>query len=62
MKAIVAVAASMLTSAYYILSRHEPFRDLGSLHFDRLDSGKLAKRLVRRLNDLGFEVDIRTAA
>lgn len=62
MKAIVAVAASMLTSAFYILSRSQPYHDLGSRHFDRLDSAKLAKRLVRRLNDLGFEVDIRSAA
>lgn len=62
MKAIVAVAASMLTSAFYILSRHEPYRDLGSAHFDRLDSAKLAKRLVRRLNGLGFAVEIKTAA
>lgn len=62
MKAVVAVAASMLTSAFYVLSRHQPYRDLGPTHFDRLDSAKLAKRLVRRLNDLGFKVDIRTAA
>ena len=61
MNAIVAVAASMLTSAFYILSRHEPYRDLGPAHFDRLDSTKLAKRLVRRLNNLGFAVEIRAA-
>lgn len=62
MKAIVAVAASILTSAYYILSRRQPYRDLGSNHFDRLDSDKRAQRLVKRLTDLGFQVDIRPAA
>jgi transposase len=62
MKAVVAVAASILTSAYYILSRRQPYKDLGPAHFDRLDSAKLARRLVRRLNDLGFQVDIRGAA
>jgi len=62
MKAIVAVAASLLTTIYYVLLRREPYRDLGADHFDRRDPAKLAKRLVRRLNDLGFEVDIRTAA
>jgi len=62
MKAIVAVAASILTSAYYILSRRQPYRDLGSAHFDRLDSTKRAQYLVKRLTDLGFQVDIRPAA
>ncbi len=62
MKAIVAVAASLLTTIYYVLLRREPYRDLGADHFDRHDPAKLAKRLVRRLNDLGFEVDIRNAA
>jgi len=62
MKAIVAVAASILTSAYYILSRQEPYRDLGSAHFDRLDSTARAQRLVKRLTDLGFQVEIRPAA
>lgn len=62
MKAIVAVAASILTSAYYVLSRQQPYRDSGPHHFDRLEPAKRAQRLVKRLQDLGFRVDIRPAA
>jgi hypothetical protein len=50
MKAVIAVAALILNSAYCVLSRQQPNKDLGPAHFDRLDSAKLAKRLVRRLN------------
>lgn len=61
-KAIVAVAASMLTAAYYMLRDGLPYRDLGADHFDRRDKAKLARRLIRRLRDLGLQVDVCPAA
>ena len=61
-KAILAVAASMLTAAYHMLNHGVDYRDLGADHFDRRDKTKLANRLIRRLHDLGLEVDIRPAA
>ena len=60
-KAILAVAASMLTAAYYMLRDGVDYRDLGADHFDRRDKAKLAKRLVARLHDLGFTVELRAA-
>ncbi len=60
-KAILAVAASMLTAAYYMLRDGVDYRDLGADHFDRRDKAKLAKRLVARLHDLGFNVELRAA-
>jgi transposase len=62
MKAIVAVAASMLTAAYHILRDGVPYRELTGAYFDTRDRTKLTKRLIRRLADLGVQVDIRTAA
>jgi transposase len=62
MKAIVAVAASMLTAAYHILRDGVPYRDLTGGYFDSRDRTKLAKRLIRRLSDLGVQVEIRNAA
>jgi transposase len=62
MKAIVAVAASMLTAAYHILRDGVPYRDLTGAHFDARDRTKLTRRLIRRLADLGVQVEIRTAA
>ncbi len=61
-KAIMAVAGSILTSAYYILRDDVDYRDLGSDYFDRNDRKKSASRLVKRLSDLGFTVEIKEAA
>jgi transposase len=61
-KAILAVAASMLTASYHILKNGVDYRDLGADHFDRRDKTKLARRLIRRLHDLGLSVEIRPAA
>jgi transposase len=60
-KAIIAVAASMLTAAYYMLRDAVDYRDLGAAHFDRQDKAKLAKRLLARLHNLGFNVELRAA-
>jgi transposase len=60
-KAILAVAASMLTAAYHMLTDDVEYRDLGADHFDRRDKAKLANRLIRRLHDLGFAVEVRAA-
>lgn len=58
-KAIMAVAASMLTATYYMLKRHVPYQDLGSDYFERRDKGKVAKRLLQRLTALGLQVEVR---
>jgi transposase len=60
-KAVLAVAASMLTAAYHMLRDGTDYRDLGADHFDRRDKAKLAKRLIARLHDLGLVVDVRAA-
>jgi len=60
-KAIIAVAASMLTAAYHILRDSVPYKDLGPEHFTRRDKKHAARRLQRRLEDLGFAVEIRVA-
>ena len=62
MKAVVAVAASILTAAYHMLRDGVPYRELGRDHFDRVDKAKLAQRLARRLKDLGYEVQLNAAA
>ena len=52
----------MLTSAYPRLKNGTPYEDLGEMHFTNRDRVKTAHRLVRRLQDIGYTVDIRTAA
>ena len=61
-KAILAVAASILTAAYHMLRDGTLYQDLGPDHFSRCDKAKLAKRLIRRLEDLGLHVEVREAA
>ena len=60
-KANLAVAASMLTSAYHMLKYGVEYRDLGPHHFDR-DKLVQAARLLRRLKALGVEVTVKPAA
>jgi len=57
-KAILAVASSMLTAAYHMLKNAVEYKDLGAGHFARRDRGKLIQRLVRRINDLGCQVQL----
>lgn len=57
-KAILAVAASMLTAAYHMLKNGVEYHDLGADHFTRRDRSKAILRLVRRLNDLGCDVQV----
>jgi transposase len=61
-KAILAVAASMLTALYYMLRDGVEFHDLGSQYFAQHDKDHLTKRLLRRLRDLGVEVEVKNAA
>ena len=57
-KAIMAVAASMLRSIYYMLQRGTAYIGLGPDHFDRRERSRIAKRLQQKLNDLGYEVTL----
>jgi transposase len=61
-KAIVAVAASMLKAAFHMLRDGTLYRDLGGDHFDKTTKAKATKRLVRRLAELGYDVELKPAA
>jgi transposase len=61
-KAILAVAASMITAAYYILKDETTYHDLGPDYFERRTKVQLTRRLIRRLEDLGLSVEVKPAA
>jgi transposase len=61
-KAVVAVAASILTAAYFILRDGIPYRDLGPDYFDRRDRTAVVRRLRRRIEALGYRVDLHQVA
>lgn len=61
-KAILAVAASMLTAVYHMLRDGVEFHDLGPHYFAHHDTEQITKRLLRRLRDLGVEVEVKGQA
>ena len=61
-KAIGAVAASMLTAAYHMLKDGTLYQDLGADHFDRRTKGAATKRLIAKLESLGYDVQITPSA
>ncbi|MGZ6347686.1 MAG: IS110 family transposase, partial [Anaerolineales bacterium] len=56
-RAIMAVAHSILIIAYHMIERQEPYNDLGGNYFDNRRPEVTAKRLLKRLEQLGFQVD-----
>jgi transposase len=59
-RAILALAHSMLMMAYYMIQRQEPYREVGANFFDRLQPEGTARRLIKRLESLGYEVTLQT--
>ncbi len=55
-RAAVAVAHSMLVSAYYMLQRDEPYREVGADWFDQRHVDAHTRRLVAQLKLLGHTV------
>jgi len=57
-KAQVAVGHSILVIAYHLLTRKQPYSDLGANYFDERDRQAVTKRCVNRLQKLGFKVNL----
>lgn len=55
-KAIVAVAHAILVSVFHMLVRNEPYREMGGNYFDQQNPETTAKRLVKRIEKLGYQV------
>jgi transposase len=58
-RAAVAVAHKILVAAFHMLQRRVAFVDLGADYLGRIDKHRTAKRLVRRLDALGYDVMLR---
>ena len=57
-KAAVAIAHRVLILAYYIIRDGSEYREVGGDYFDRRDPQKTAERLTRRLERIGFQVQV----
>jgi transposase len=61
-KALVAVGHSILVISYHLLTRGQEYTDLGANYFDERDRNAVQRRCVKRLEKLGFKVDLQTTA
>jgi transposase len=57
-RAIMAVAHAIVVSAFHMLSRHEPYRELGANYFDEQRRAYLVDHLTRRIQRLGYNVHL----
>jgi len=57
-KAIVAVAHRVLICIYHMLRDQQPYHDLGPEYLDQLNTARLQRHYVRRLEHLGFAVTL----
>jgi len=61
-RALVAVAHSLLVIIYSLLTRASTYADLGAGYFDERDRQHTTKRLVDRLQRLGYQVNLELSA
>lgn len=61
-RAIIAVAHAILTIAYNMLVRKEDYKEMGADYFDRRNPESTAKRLARRIEKLGYHVNLEPQA
>lgn len=59
-RAVIAVARTILQAAWHVLCKGVDYKELGGDHFDRLNSEQTKNKLIKRLEKLGYEVEIKT--
>lgn len=57
-RALVALGHTILVIVYHILTRRQPYHELGVAYFDQLERQRVEQRLVRRLERLGYTVSL----
>ena len=57
-RALVAVGHALLVAAYHMLTRQEPYRELGVNYFDERDRRVVERRTIRRLERLGYRIEL----
>lgn len=61
-KAVMAVAHSMLIAVWHMLTSRVPYRDLGPCHLVAPEPARAKRVLVRKLEQLGFQVTLAAKA
>jgi transposase len=58
-RALVAVGHSLLVTGYTLITRQVDYHDLGANYFDELNKEAVKRRTVKRLEQLGFQVELK---
>jgi transposase len=58
-RALVAVAHSLLVTGFHMITRQEDYKDLGPNYFDERNKEAVKRRAVKRLEQLGFQVELK---
>ena len=61
-RAAVAVGHSILVIFYHMLTTGEPYHEKGVDYFRNRDPGKIERQLVKRLEQLGYQITAPPAA
>ena len=57
-KAAVASSHSVAVVVYHVLKKKQPYQDLGPTYLDTLDGERTKKQAIKRLETLGYEVNL----
>jgi len=57
-RALIAIAHKLLVAGYHMLRTGNAFHDLGADYLDRTDERRTTRKLVQRLETLGYDVQI----
>jgi transposase len=61
-RAAIAVGHSQLVAAWHLIKNGEVYADLGPNHLDKVQGARQVNHLVKRLERLGYKVDLKAAA
>lgn len=61
-RALVALAHTILIIVYQILTKRDPYREMGGAYFDERERQRVEQRLVHRLERLGYQVTLQATA
>ena len=61
-RALIAVGHKILIMAYHIIKNGVPHKELGNYYLLHRREDKIVKNHVKRLHDLGYEVELKKAA
>ncbi len=58
-RALVAVGHSLSVTGYYLITRGQDYHDLGANYLDERNKEAVQRRMVKRLEQLGFQVELK---